>query len=56
VSVTYLLPSYNKHGKFDKMPPKAAQLLSVVMILGQEDTSMTESLDANSQVVTREQL
>jgi len=29
------------------MLPKAAQLLLVVIILGQEDTSMVESLNAN---------
>jgi len=54
--MTYLLPSYNKRGKFDKMPPKAAQLLSAATTLGRGDTSMVESLDANSQVVIRGQL
>jgi len=38
------------------MPPKAAQLLLVAMTLGQENISMAESLDTNSQVVTRGQL
>jgi len=56
VSVIYLLPNYNKHGKFDKMPLKAAILSSVVIISGQGDTSMAESLDINSQLITRGQL
>jgi len=38
------------------MPPKAAQLLLVVTILGRRDTSMAESLDADLQVVIRGQL
>jgi len=38
------------------MPPKVAQLSSVVMILGRGDTSMVESLDTDSQVVIRGQL
>jgi len=45
--MTYLLPSYNKHRKFDKMPPKAAQLLLAVTTLRQGDTSMAESLDTD---------
>jgi len=48
-------PSYNKHGKFDKMLPKAATLLSA-MTSGWGDTSITESLDINSQVVIKGQL
>jgi len=48
VSVIHSLLSYNKHGKFDKMPPKAAQLSSAATTLGQGDTSMAESLDADS--------
>ena len=56
MSVIYLLPSYDKHGKFNKMPPKAAILSSAVIILGRGDTSIAESLDTDSQVVTRGQL
>jgi len=47
VSIIYLLPSYNKHRKFDKMPPKVAILLSAVIISRRGDTSIAESLDAN---------
>jgi len=47
MSVIYLLPSYNKHGKFNKMPPKAVQLSLVATISGRGDTSMAESLDVN---------
>jgi len=47
VSVIYLLPSYNKHNKFDKMPLKAAVLLSAAMISGWGDTSMAKSSDAD---------
>jgi len=47
MSVIYLLPNYNKHGKFNKMPPKAAQLSSVVIILGWGNTSIVESLDVD---------
>jgi len=53
VSVIYLLPSYNKYGKFDKMLLKVAISLLAVIISGQGDTSMAESLDINSQVVIR---
>jgi len=56
VSVIYSLPNYNKHGKFDKMLLKVAQLLSVAIILGQGDTSIVESLDTDLQVVIRGQL
>jgi len=38
------------------MPLKAAQLSSAATTLGWGDTSMAESLDINSQVVTRGQL
>ena len=48
MSIIYLLSGHDKHKKFNKMPLKAAQLLLVVMILGQGDTSMAESLDADS--------
>jgi len=54
--MTYSLPSYNKHGKFNKMPLKAAILSSVAIISGQGNTSITKSSDADSQVVTRGQL
>jgi len=37
------------------MLPKAAQLL-LATILGQGDTSIAESLDTNSQVITKGQL
>jgi len=56
VSITYLLPSYNKYGKFDKMPLKAAISSSAVIILGRGDTSMAESLDTDLQLITRGQL
>ena len=52
----YLLPGYNKHGKFDKMPPKAAILSLVVITSGWGDTSMAESLDADLQPIIRGQL
>jgi len=38
------------------MPPKAAQLSSVITISGHRDTSMAKSSDTNSQVVIRGQL
>jgi len=47
VSVIYSLFSYNKHGKINKMLPKAVQLSLAVMILGWGDTSIVESLDVN---------
>jgi len=47
VSVIYLLPSYNKHGKIDKILPKAVILLLVVTISRQRDTSIAKSLDAD---------
>jgi len=56
MSVIYLLPSYNKHGKFNKMPLKAVILLSAAIISGRGDTSIAESLDIDSQVVIRGQL
>jgi len=56
VSITHSLPNYNKHGKFNKMPPKAAILSLAATILGQDNTSIIESLDTNLQVVTRGQL
>ena len=52
MSVTYLLPSYNKHKKFDKMLPKVV-ILSSAITSGWGDTSIAESSDADLQVVTR---
>jgi len=54
--VIYLLPSYNKYRKFDKMLPKVAILLLVAITSGQGDTSMAESLDINSQLIIKGQL
>jgi len=56
VFVTYLLPSYNKYRKSDKMPPKVVILLLAVTISGQGDTSIAESLNIDSQLITRGQL
>jgi len=53
VSVTYLLLSYNKHGKFNKMLPKAVILLSAAIISGQSDTSIAKSLDTDSQPIIK---
>jgi len=53
VFVIYLLPNYNKHGKFNKMPPKAVILLLAVTISGQGDTSIAESLDIDLQLITK---
>jgi len=49
----YLLPSHNKHGKFDKMLLKAVILLSAATISGQGDTSIAENLDVDLQVVIK---
>jgi len=54
--MTYSLPSYSKHGKFNKMPPKAVISSSVATISGQRDTSIAESLDADLQLIIRGQL
>jgi len=51
--MTYLLSSYNKHGKFNKMLFKAVILLLAAIISGQGDTSIAKSLDANLQVVIK---
>jgi len=56
VSVIYLLPSHNKHGKFNKMPPKVVILSSAAIISGRANTSMAESLDIDLQPITRGQL
>jgi len=53
VSIIYSLPSYNKHGKFNKMLPKVVISLLVATISGQGDTSIAENLDADSQPITR---
>jgi len=44
----YLLPSYNKHRKFDKMLPKVVILSSAATTSGQGDTSIAKSLDTDS--------
>jgi len=54
--MTYLLPSYNKHGKINKIPPKAATSLLVAIISRQGDTSIAKSLNTNLQPITRGQL
>jgi len=51
--MTYSLPGYNKHGKFNKMLPKAAILSSAATISGQGDTSIAKSLDADSQLIIK---
>jgi len=48
IFIIYLLFSYNKHNKFDKMLPKVVVLLLAVIIFGQSDTSIAKSLNANS--------
>jgi len=52
----YLLLSHGKHGKIDKMPPKAAISSSAATISGRGDTSIAESLDTDLQLITRGQL
>jgi len=54
--VIYLLPSYNKHRKIDKMLPKAVISLLAATIFRRANTSIAESLNANSQPITRGQL
>jgi len=56
VSIIYLLPSYDKHGKINKMPPKVVILLLVAIISRRADTSIAKSLDINSQLIIRGQL
>jgi len=56
VSIIYLLPGYNKHGKFNKILLKTVILLSAAITSGQGDTSIAKSLDINLQVVIRGQL
>jgi len=48
VSIIYLLPSYNKHEKFDKMLFKVVILSSAATTSGWGNTSIAKSLDANS--------
>jgi len=47
VSIIYSLLSYDKHGKFNKMPPKVATLLLAATISGWGDTSIAKSSDAD---------
>jgi len=54
--VIYSLLGHGKHGKIDKMLPKAATLLSAATTSGRGDTSIAESSDADSQPITRGQL
>jgi len=56
VSVIYLLPSYNKHRKVDKILLKVVILLLAATISGQGNTSIAKSLDADSQPIIRGQL
>ena len=56
MSIIYLLPSYNKYKKFDKMLLKAVVLLLAVIISGWADTSIAKSLDADLQLIIRGQL
>jgi len=56
MSIIYLLPSYNKYEKFDKMLPKAATLLLAAIISGRADTSIAKSLDTDLQLIIRRQL
>jgi len=51
--VIYSLPSHNKHGKLNKMPPKIVISSSAATISGRGDTSMAKSLDADLQQITR---
>jgi len=48
VSIIYLLLNYNKHDKFNMMPPKVVVLLSAAIISGRNDTSIMEDLNTNS--------
>jgi len=52
----YLLPSYNKHGKFNKMLPKVVISLLIAIISRQRDTSIAKSLDVDSQPIIKGQL
>jgi len=53
MSVIYLLPSYNKHRKFNKMLPKAVILLLTAIISGQGNISIAKSLNTDSQPIIR---
>jgi len=53
VSIIYLLFSYNKHGKFNKILLKVVILLLAAIISKWGDTSIAKSLDADLQVVIR---
>jgi len=54
--MTQLLPSYNKHGKFDKMLLKVAVLLLAATTSQGGNTSMAESLDIDLTIIIRGQL
>ena len=56
MSIIYLLLGYNKHRKFNKMPPKVAISLLVATTSRQSNTSIAKSSDTNSQLITRGQL
>ena len=52
----YLLLSYNKHNKFNKILLKVVVLSSAAIISRWDDTNIIESLDIDSQVVIKGQL
>jgi len=52
----YSLPSYNKYGKFNKMPLKIVILSLAATTSRWGDTSIAKSLDANSQPIIKGQL
>jgi len=54
--VIYLLLSYDKHRKIDKMLSKATILLLAVTTSRRADTSIAESLDADLQPIIKGQL
>jgi len=49
----YSLPSHNKHGKIDKMLPKAVILSLAATISGRADTSIAKSLDIDLQPIIK---
>ena len=51
--IIYLLLSYNKYKKFNKILPKAATLLLAAIISRWANTSIAESLDTDSQPIIR---
>ena len=54
--MTYSLLNYNKHRKFNKILPKAVTLSSAAIISRRGDTRIAESLNADSQIVIKDQL